>query len=307
MPKPILIGVDDSPAALRAAALAYDIARAAEFDCRPMHAVPDLWRSAGVPELPLPTEDLTDQLVSDARTRIARLLESVVPPHVAHGLEVRVGRAGPVLARAANESGAALVAVGGKHHGTLARAFGGSTAHYLLHTLDVPMLVAGAEAKRVRRILVAVDLSYATAPALATARRLASWLGARLRVLHAVEPVLIPVEVPVTVDQEELVRRSRAAYDELVTDQLGLSPEDRVIKSGPAAETIAAEAAAFDADLVVLGSHGKGWVDRLLVGSVTEDLVSVLPTSLVVVPVSPFKRRGAARRQPSAQLEGVAR
>jgi nucleotide-binding universal stress UspA family protein len=303
MPKPILVGVDDTPAALRAAALASDIARAAEFECRAIHVVPDLWRAAGVPELPLPTQDLTDRLVSEARVRLVRLLEPVVPPDVARGLDVRVGRAGPVLARAASEAGAALVAVGGNHHSALARAFGGSTAHYLLHTLEVPMLVAGPVAARVRRILVAVDLSYATAPALATARRLAAWLGARLRVLHVVEPVLVPVEVPVTVDQEELMRRSREAYDELVTGQLGLPPEDRVIRSGAAAETIAAEAAAFEADLVVLGSHGKGWVDRLLVGSVTEDLVNLLPTSLVIVPVSPFKRRGGARRAGATQLE----
>lgn len=303
MSKPILIGVDDTPASLRAAALASEIARVADFDCRAIHVVPDVWRAAGMPELLLPTQDLTDRLVSDARARIARLLEPVVPLHVAHGLEVRVGRAGPVLARAASESGAALVAVGGKQHGALARAFGGSTAHYLLHTLDVPMLVAGAAVGRVRRVLATVDLSYATAPTLATARRLAAWLGARLRVLHVVEPVLIPVDVPVTVDQEEVVRRSREAYDELVTGQLGLAAEDRVIRSGAAAETIAAEAAAFGADLVVLGSHGKGWVDRVLLGSVTEDLVSALPTSLVIVPVSPFKRRGGPRRAQTTQLE----
>jgi len=305
MPKPIIVGVDDTPAALRAAALAADIARVAEFDCRAMHVVPDLWRAAGLPELALPTEDLTDRLVSDARARMVRLLEPVVPAVVARGLDVRVGRAGPVLARAAAEEGAALVAVGGKHHGALTRAFGGSTAHYLLHTLDVPLLVAGPSAGRVRRILATVDLSYATAPALATARRLASWLGARLRVLHVVEPVLIPVEVPVMVDQDELVRRSREAYDEMVTAQLGLQPEDRVIRSGPAAETIAAEAAAFAADLVVLGSHGKGWVDRMLVGSVTEDLVSALPASLVIVPVSPFKRRATARRAQVREMEAT--
>ncbi len=218
-------------------------------------------------------------------------------------MEVRVGRAGPVLARLAAESSPALVAVGGKHHGPLARAFGGSTAHYLLHTLDVPLLVAGSQAARPRRILVAVDLSYATPPALAAARRLAHWLNARLRVLHVVEPVLIPMEVPLAANLEDVMRRSREAYDEIVTSQLGLREEDRVIRAGAAAATIAAEAVAFDADLVVLGSHGKGWVDRLLVGSVTEELVGALPASLVIVPVSPLKRRGGARRARTAQAE----
>jgi len=34
-----------------------------------------------------------------------------------------------------------------------------------------------------------------------------------------------------------------------------------------------------------MGSHGKGWATRVLVGSVTERLLNHLPTSLVVVPV----------------------
>jgi universal stress protein family protein len=35
---------------------------------------------------------------------------------------------------------------------------------------------------------------------------------------------------------------------------------------------------------VVVGSHGKGWVERLLIGSVTERLLNQLPSSLLVVP-----------------------
>jgi nucleotide-binding universal stress UspA family protein len=45
------------------------------------------------------------------------------------------------------------------------------------------------------------------------------------------------------------------------------------------------EAAAWRADVVVVGSHGKGWVDRLLIGSVTEDLLNNLPCAVLVVPV----------------------
>ena len=43
----------------------------------------------------------------------------------------------------------------------------------------------------------------------------------------------------------------------------------------------------WGADLVVLGSHGKGWVDRMLLGSTTERLLSHLPTSMLVIPSSP--------------------
>jgi nucleotide-binding universal stress UspA family protein len=45
-------------------------------------------------------------------------------------------------------------------------------------------------------------------------------------------------------------------------------------------------AADDDSDLVIVGSHGKGWVDRLLIGSVTEQILSALPASVLVIPVA---------------------
>jgi len=43
-----------------------------------------------------------------------------------------------------------------------------------------------------------------------------------------------------------------------------------------------------------VGSHGKGWVDRLIIGSVTEDLLNDLPTGVLVIPVPAPERREAA-------------
>jgi len=47
----------------------------------------------------------------------------------------------------------------------------------------------------------------------------------------------------------------------------------------------------------VVGSHGKGWVDRLLIGSTTERLLNRLPTSLLIVPIN----KPAATRPPQAR------
>jgi nucleotide-binding universal stress UspA family protein len=69
-----------------------------------------------------------------------------------------------------------------------------------------------------------------------------------------------------------------------------VGPDDRVMRRGVAAEIIAAEAATWSADVVVVGSHGKGWVERLLVGSATERLLALLPASLLVVPVHPAEQ-----------------
>ena len=81
-----------------------------------------------------------------------------------------------------------------------------------------------------------------------------------------------------------------------------LAGAQKEIQFGPAADTIRAVAGKWEADLVVVGSHGKGWVDRLLLGSVTEQLLNGLPTSLLVVPVpAPGVSKGAAKRQEGAK------
>jgi hypothetical protein len=46
---------------------------------------------------------------------------------------------------------------------------------------------------------------------------------------------------------------------------------------------------------VVVGSHGKGWVDRVLIGSTTERLLATLPAGLLVVSTG---RRPAPPRMP---------
>jgi Universal stress protein family len=48
----------------------------------------------------------------------------------------------------------------------------------------------------------------------------------------------------------------------------------------------------------VVGSHGKGWVDRILIGSTTERLVTELPTSILVVPARPIRQERVASRAP---------
>jgi nucleotide-binding universal stress UspA family protein len=288
--QPIVVGVDGSEPSVRAAAVAWRIAQAARAEWRPVHALPDIWAAASFAQVPISAPELARRLEAEARARLEAALGGVVPRRALGRLELRVGPAPWVVATAAREWKAALVAVGGKRHGALARALGGSTAHYLVRTLDCPVLVVAPTTTAIERILAALDLSEAAADTLAAARWLAGLLGAQLRAVHVVEPIRFPVVVPLTIDEGEFYERSVRAFERLA------GSVEHVVRRGVADEAIAAEAAEWRAEVIVVGSHGKGWVDRVLVGSTTERLLNALAASLLVVPPSGARTRRVARK-----------
>ena len=92
-----------------------------------------------------------------------------------------------------------------------------------------------------------------------------------------------------------LVTATLDALAEVTAARLGLDLP--LFVSGPRSARIARVLVAVDlsfaaaiavrrgpAALLVLGTHGSGWVDRLLLGSTTEELLARLPSSLVIVP-----------------------
>jgi nucleotide-binding universal stress UspA family protein len=149
------------------------------------------------------------------------------------------------------------------------------------------------------RVLAAVDLSSAALPTIKAGEWCARLLGGKLRILHVVQPldlVLGPVDA---LDQAAYERHAREAFERLTAPLP--AAEDQVVRTGLAVETIVAEAAAWHADVLVVGSHGKGWVDRLLIGSTTEHLVNALPTSVLVVPTAAATLKGGKTARPRSR------
>lgn len=300
--RPVLIGVDASPASAVALAAGGELARAAGVAAHPIHATPEAWTVPAAPHtFAMNPEGLNAAAREAARAAVVQSLSGQVPPETLRRLEARSGRPCVVLRDAAHELGAGLVVLGGKHHTTIGRWVVGSTAHALARTLDVPLLVTGHAAPK-RRVLAAVDLSEAAGPTIHTAERFAELLGASLHVLHVVEPIPIIPDTPLHFNDEEMHRRSCEHLERYVWPMIAFPGAVTTVRRGPAADVIASEVADARADLVVLGSHGKGWVDRLLIGSVTERVLSMLPTSVLVVPVAGHveRSRDAARESPSA-------
>jgi universal stress protein A len=163
---------------------------------------------------------------------------------------------------------------------------------------------------RVRTIVHPTDLSDASRPAFAYACDLAWEYGARLIVLYAHEPIPPLAADGIMFPSDDGVARSIARTE---LDALGpVAPTtdiERVLRDGPAVETILDLADEVKADLIVMGTHGRGGLGRLLLGSVAELVLRRAHCPVLFVkagtPAPPAETDAAARRRAAGELAGV--
>jgi len=284
--QPIVVGVDSSAAAAEAVRVGWTIAELVGVSCRLVHATPEAWTVPTAPHTSTEQPELLNAAVREAaRSAVRDSLGDDVPDGALDAIEVRTGRAATAICDCAHEIQAGLVVLGGKHHTALGRWVGGSTAHTLVRCLDIPLFVTAHTPMPVRQVLASVDLSDAAGPTIQQAERVARLFDAQLHVVHVVEPLPIIPDTPLQFNDEEVYRRSEEHLERYVWPRIEYPKTTKSLRRGTAVDTIAAEVADRSAEIVVLGSHGKGWVDRILIGSVTERVLSTLPCSVLVVPV----------------------
>ena len=138
-----------------------------------------------------------------------------------------------------------------------------------------------------QRFLVPLDFSEYANQALDYAIHLASKLGARLTLLHIVQPLALGgVDMGVTLpytymqDLEAEIMRSMNDYLERVT-AAGLEGEIVVVHGVPFHEIIAT-AKSQQADLIVMGTHGRTGFQHVLLGSVAEKVVRLAPCPVLI-------------------------
>jgi nucleotide-binding universal stress UspA family protein len=144
-----------------------------------------------------------------------------------------------------------------------------------------------------QRILCPVDLSETSRQALHYAKALSAWYDARLTVLHVcVDLPVFEMASPfghtaasaVVLEESQLAER-RTAVRQFVTTEIGDDNVDIVISEGTDAKAeIVKAAAAAEASLIVMGTHGRSGFDHMLLGSVTEKLLHKAPCPILVVP-----------------------
>lgn len=134
---------------------------------------------------------------------------------------------------------------------------------------------------RIARILVPTDFSAASDVALSYARSLATQFGASINLVHVFEDPLASgafvgdgiVAMPLDL-REGMLRDAREQLEKQHAkhvQSLPLSSADLLV--GPAAKRIVEHAEKIHADLIVMGTHGRGGLGHVLLGSIAEKVV----------------------------------
>jgi nucleotide-binding universal stress UspA family protein len=218
----------------------------------------------------------------------------------ARRVEVRDGHPVDVLLAAAARERASLLVVGSRGVGANPALALGSTSLRVLQEASVPVLVVPQPRDRtlgernelrLRHLLVGVDGSAASLAALDVAADVAAMLGGSLSVLHVFEHVR---PFPVARRGEHGSEGHEGVRDEALDlleaaarniRQRGVGAQV-VLRSGDPAPTLLDLADDVDADLVVVGTRGRGGPADLLLGSVARTVADGARRPTLVVPAA---------------------
>jgi nucleotide-binding universal stress UspA family protein len=136
---------------------------------------------------------------------------------------------------------------------------------------------------RLQRILVPTDFSESARHALTYGLSFAREYRAELLLLHVVEVVpvgyasdLFPAPMAAVFQEVSTYARAELAKLAEVVRERGVAGRELVLQGKPSAEIVRA-ARAEVVDMIVLGTHGKGMLDKALFGSTTERVVRGAP------------------------------
>ena len=207
------------------------------------------------------------------------------------GAQVLTGAPHQVLLEAARKAGADLIVLGATGAGPLAELLG-STADRVLRKAACPVLVVRGELQvPPRRVLAPVDLSTLSGDAFHCGLHFLSQLAKNgeieVRAVHTVS-FLEGLELQhqksgrtrEQVERKEAEELRRFVLENRPGTQLKV---ETAILPGEARFEILHELSERPVDLVVLGTHGRGGLDRLMLGSVASTVARKAPCSVLVI------------------------
>ncbi|PIQ61016.1 MAG: hypothetical protein COV99_10500 [Bacteroidetes bacterium CG12_big_fil_rev_8_21_14_0_65_60_17] len=293
MMRTILVPTDFSSSADSALAYAFQFAEVYGADVHILHIVER--PMATVPDLPPEIVSLAQDKAMDAMAQLLRrhgktekdVTVTVKPERLTTSIPEMIGTF-------AEENRCDLLVMGTHGRRGARRLLLGSVTEEVIRHSRVPALAVreGEEpdaAKKDRHILVPIDLSDSTDAALRVATDVALKFNARIELLHVVDigfypyygllkdPVAELEQKALDVAGKQLEKRAKKLRD------VGIDVEIHRRK-GHVADRILAFTSENDVDLIVMASHGRSGIDRVLLGSVAERVLRAARVPVMVAP-----------------------
>ena len=224
-----------------------------------------------------------------ARRRVIEgQLERVLGPGNIYSISVLDGNPAYTISRVAIERRAALVVVGLGRHLIAQRLFTDETALQLARIARVPVLAVPADTTTApNHAVVAIDFSDISVRAAQAAIDAVADSG-EVTLVHVMPLVL---EDAFALESQEPYQKWAQAELAAVEAQLvvpdGVTVKRVAIRGRPAVEVLD-YAARIGANLVATGTHGRGFVARAVLGSVTAKLLRGATCTLLTVPRDPL-------------------
>jgi nucleotide-binding universal stress UspA family protein len=80
------------------------------------------------------------------------------------------------------------------------------------------------------------------------------------------------------------LKNASLQYLEKIKQHLGLKTIQTIVKEGDSAESILASAKELHIDLIVMGSHSRRWLEKILIGSVTQKVLHHTMVPILIIP-----------------------
>ncbi|HUG39715.1 MAG TPA: universal stress protein [Longimicrobiales bacterium] len=292
MPRSILVPVDGSNFAEHALPYALGVAR--RTGARIHFALVHVPFEIVSPSYPLAEEMAERELEQRDRDEayIEQLVRRLATPEVEYRTALLRGHIASAIGRYVEDERIDLVVMTTHGRGGLQRAWLGSTADSLLRRLMIPLLlvrpaeetreIGPGSALEFSRVLAALDGSGTAEQALRDAIELGVAGDAAITLAHVLQPPItayspyIPHAVQITQDEVAARRESMSRYLDGLLEEPWLQGR-KVMKDMRvdyhAAHAILELARKADADLIVLGTHGRGGLRRMVLGSVADKVI----------------------------------
>jgi len=146
--------------------------------------------------------------------------------------------------------------------------------------------------KAIKKILVPVDFSVNSQKILQEAQDIAEKFQAQLAVVFVVQSIVdysgffVP-HMPITQFEDELQESAKKKMESFLAENLKGGRHESAVLGGDVAEEIVRYAEEQAADMIVMGTHGYKGMEKILFGSVAEQVVKTAPCP--VLTINPYK------------------